>query len=215
MMVQAQQEEGKGSTMPTDPQHTPTITQPLSSQPHKKQISRKSKKQNTEVPQLSGFTDDAADENVPTHSNDPLLNTTGKEEIESFKKECHELERKRGQELPVLKRLRKVGRSARIESSKDEGLGDLEDASKQERKIADIKTLIEIKAAKPKVRGVMIQEPSESTTTTPAASKPSQDKAELEEEERLARQKEEEANIALIESWDNTQAMMDAHYQMA
>ncbi|GJY69950.1 putative ribonuclease H-like domain-containing protein [Tanacetum coccineum] len=37
-------------------------------------------------------------------------------------------------------------------------------------------TLIEIKAAKPKVRGVMIQEPSEFTTTTPAASKPSQDK---------------------------------------
>ncbi|GJR82548.1 hypothetical protein Tco_0153333 [Tanacetum coccineum] len=113
-------------------------------------------------------------------------------------------------------------------------------------------TLIEIKAAKPKVRGVMIQEPSEftttTTTTTPAASKPSQDKgkakmiesekplkkkdqimydqevalnlqaqlqAELEEEERLTRQKEEEANIALIESWDNTQAMMDADYQMA
>ncbi|GJW35130.1 hypothetical protein Tco_0058050 [Tanacetum coccineum] len=34
--------------------------------------------------------------------------------------------------------------------------------------------------------------------------------AELkEEEERLTRQKEEEANIALIESWDNTQAMME------
>ncbi|GJX60746.1 hypothetical protein Tco_0292136, partial [Tanacetum coccineum] len=102
-------------------------------------------------------------------------------------------------------------------------------------------TLIEIKAAKPKVRGVMIQEPSEftttTTTTTPAASKPSQDKgkakmiesekplkkkdqimydqevalnlqaqlqAELEEEERLTRQKEEEANIAFIESRDNT-----------
>ncbi|GKB18770.1 hypothetical protein Tco_0852693 [Tanacetum coccineum] len=29
--------------------------------------------------------------------------------------------------------------------------------------------------------------------------------AELEEEERLARKKEEEANIALLESWDNTQ----------
>ncbi|GKC52570.1 hypothetical protein Tco_1075315 [Tanacetum coccineum] len=113
-------------------------------------------------------------------------------------------------------------------------------------------TLIEIKAAKPKVKGVMIQEPSEFTTTTtittPAASKPSQDKgkekmtepekplkkkdqimydqevdlnlqaqlqAELEGEERLARQKEEEANIAIIKSWDNTQVMMDADYQMA
>ncbi|GJZ66041.1 hypothetical protein Tco_0622737 [Tanacetum coccineum] len=38
---------------------------------------------------------------------------------------------------------------------------------------------------------------------------------ELEEEERLARQKEEEANITLIESWDNTQAMMDADYELA
>ncbi|GKB04650.1 hypothetical protein Tco_0832845 [Tanacetum coccineum] len=38
---------------------------------------------------------------------------------------------------------------------------------------------------------------------------------ELEEEERLLRQKEEEANIALIESWDNTQAMMDAAFQLA
>ncbi|GJR06260.1 hypothetical protein Tco_0529244 [Tanacetum coccineum] len=39
--------------------------------------------------------------------------------------------------------------------------------------------------------------------------------AELIEEERLARQKEEEANIPLLESWDNTQAMMDADFQLA
>ncbi|GJR72899.1 hypothetical protein Tco_0085264 [Tanacetum coccineum] len=32
--------------------------------------------------------------------------------------------------------------------------------------------------------------------------------AELEEEERLTRQKKEEVNIALIKSWDNTQAMI-------
>nr|GEW71650.1 putative ribonuclease H-like domain-containing protein [Tanacetum cinerariifolium] len=38
--------------------------------------------------------------------------------------------------------------------------------------------------------------------------------AKLEEEKRLARQKEEETNIALIESWDNTQAMMDAYYEL-
>nr|GEY75603.1 hypothetical protein [Tanacetum cinerariifolium] len=39
--------------------------------------------------------------------------------------------------------------------------------------------------------------------------------AELEEEERLTSQKEKEANIALIESWDNIQAMMDADYELA
>ncbi|GJS15917.1 hypothetical protein Tco_0410389 [Tanacetum coccineum] len=35
---------------------------------------------------------------------------------------------------------------------------------------------------------------------------------ELEEKERISRLKEEEANIALLESWDNTQAMMDADF---
>ncbi|GKA83427.1 hypothetical protein Tco_0805022 [Tanacetum coccineum] len=36
--------------------------------------------------------------------------------------------------------------------------------------------------------------------------------AELEEEEMISRLKEEEANIALLESWDNTQAIMDADF---
>ncbi|GKB24676.1 hypothetical protein Tco_0864077 [Tanacetum coccineum] len=39
--------------------------------------------------------------------------------------------------------------------------------------------------------------------------------AELIEEERLARKKEEEANIALIKSWENTQAMMEADRLLA
>ncbi|GJT63173.1 putative ribonuclease H-like domain-containing protein [Tanacetum coccineum] len=39
--------------------------------------------------------------------------------------------------------------------------------------------------------------------------------AKLVEEERLARKKEEEANIALIESWDNTQAMMEVDRLLA
>ncbi|GJU87498.1 hypothetical protein Tco_1295044 [Tanacetum coccineum] len=39
--------------------------------------------------------------------------------------------------------------------------------------------------------------------------------AELIEEERIAKKKEEEANITLIESWDNTQAMMEADFKLA
>ncbi|GJU53077.1 hypothetical protein Tco_1226791 [Tanacetum coccineum] len=39
--------------------------------------------------------------------------------------------------------------------------------------------------------------------------------AKLMEEERLSRKQEEEANIALIESWDNTQAMMEANFELA
>ncbi|GJW86424.1 hypothetical protein Tco_0161764 [Tanacetum coccineum] len=98
---------------------------------------------------------------------------------------------------------------------------------------------------RPKVRGVVVQEPSEfkTTTSSPQASQPSKTKdkgkpimsepevplkkkdqvsldeemarnleaqlqAELIEEEKMARKKEEKANITLIESWQNTQAMM-------
>ncbi|GKA96145.1 hypothetical protein Tco_0818240 [Tanacetum coccineum] len=39
--------------------------------------------------------------------------------------------------------------------------------------------------------------------------------AELIEEERFARKKEEEAKIALIESWDNIQDMMEADFELA
>ncbi|GJZ69028.1 hypothetical protein Tco_0632578 [Tanacetum coccineum] len=172
MMVQAQEEMGEGSDMPTDPHHTPIITQPSTSQPQKKQKTRKSKKQNTEVPQLSDSTDDVADENVPRHSNNPLLNgedrlklnelmelytklsdrvldlehtkTTQALKIESLKRRVKKLKKKKRSRTPVLKRLRKVGRSTRIESSKDEGLGDQEDASKQGRKIDDIDKDVEV-----------------------------------------------------------------------
>ncbi|GKC10646.1 hypothetical protein Tco_1007428, partial [Tanacetum coccineum] len=48
MMVQAHKEMGEGSEIPTDPHHTPIITHPSSSQPQRKQKSRKSKKMNTE-----------------------------------------------------------------------------------------------------------------------------------------------------------------------
>ncbi|GJV76065.1 hypothetical protein Tco_1507649 [Tanacetum coccineum] len=102
-------------------------------------------------------------------------------------------------------------------------------------------TLIEIRSAKPKVKGVVIGEQSESTTRTRPQQLSSKDKgkaimeepekptkrkdqiihdeevaqklqAELKEEDRLVRQREEEANIV---AWDNVQAMIDADYQMA
>ncbi|GJW91073.1 hypothetical protein Tco_0168626 [Tanacetum coccineum] len=219
-------------------------------------------------------------ESVPTHPNDPLLSgedrlklnelmvlctslsqrvldlekikTSQAAEITELKERVKKLENKGGSRTHRLRRLYKVGRSTRVVSSKDEGLGDQEDASKQRRKIDEIdqdaevtlvdetqgryddnlmfdtgvldneqdmaekevdmaekdvstadlvtivgevvttanvvvstdevttnstittivdeltlaQTLIEIKAAKPKARGVIVQEPSEFTTTT-------------------------------------------------
>ncbi|GJZ78087.1 hypothetical protein Tco_0642759 [Tanacetum coccineum] len=87
---------------------------------------RKSKRKDIEIPQSSGPTEPIADEaaneeNVPTHSNDPLLS-----------------EKKGGSRTQKLKRQFKVGRFAQVVSSEDEGLGDQEDASKQGSKIDDI-----------------------------------------------------------------------------
>ncbi|GJT25135.1 retrovirus-related pol polyprotein from transposon TNT 1-94 [Tanacetum coccineum] len=71
-VVQAQQEQGEGSIMPTNPQHTPTITQPSISQPKMTQKPRKLKK-NTEVPQPSGSTKHVADEAVYKELDDSLV----------------------------------------------------------------------------------------------------------------------------------------------
>ncbi|GJV59313.1 putative ribonuclease H-like domain-containing protein [Tanacetum coccineum] len=102
---------------------------------------------------------------VPTHSNDPLLSgedilklyelmelctslsqrvldlenikTSQAAEIIELKKRVKKLEGKRKSKPPGMKRLFKIGRSAQVVSSEDEGLGAQEDASKHGRKIAD------------------------------------------------------------------------------
>ncbi|GJW24648.1 hypothetical protein Tco_0038459 [Tanacetum coccineum] len=209
------------SKLPTDPHHTPIITQPSSSQPQRKQKSRKSKKKNTEVPQPIGSTDNVQDENIPTTSNDSPAQCLGGSGgwHPNLGGKIGDIDAEREVEVEKVVSTAKVTTESATTTIVDE--------------LTLAHTLIEIKAAKPKVRGVMIQEPSEfttiTTTTTPAASKPLQEKVRNKmieserplkrrtrlEEERLTRQMEEEANIALIESWDNTQAMMDADYQMA
>ncbi|GKA78455.1 putative ribonuclease H-like domain-containing protein [Tanacetum coccineum] len=106
------------------------------------------------------------EEHVPAHSNDPLLSgedrlklnklmelctnlsqrvldlknikTSQAEEITKLTERIKNLKRRNKSRTPGLKRLRKVGRTARIESFKDEGLGDQKNASKQGRKIADL-----------------------------------------------------------------------------
>ncbi|GJU27599.1 hypothetical protein Tco_1166220 [Tanacetum coccineum] len=156
MMVQAQ-EEGEGSAMPTDPQHTPTITQSSTSQPQKKQPRRKQRKDT---------------EHVPTHSNDPLLSgedrlklnklmelctnlsqrvldlektkTSQAAEITELKEWVKRLEKKGRSRTHKLKRLRKIGRSTRVVSSEDVGLGDQEDASKQGKRINEIDHHVEV-----------------------------------------------------------------------
>ncbi|GJY27201.1 putative ribonuclease H-like domain-containing protein [Tanacetum coccineum] len=223
------------------------------------------------------------------------------QEITSLKKRVKKLEKKGGSRTHKLKRLYRVGRSARVVSFEEASLGDQEDASKQGRKIDDIdkdaeitlvdetqgrygdedmfrvndldgdevvvesevtdkagekrniveeavdvtdvvtipvsvatitnveltlaQTLAELKSARPKTKGVVMQEPNESTPIislqlpSQVKGQGSKDKAlriqaKFDEEDRLAREKAqqvEEANIA----WDDIQAKIDADYQLA
>nr|GEZ64905.1 hypothetical protein [Tanacetum cinerariifolium] len=119
MMVQPQEDMGEDSKIPTDSHHIPAVTQSsISSQLQQKHKSKKSKKRISQVPQLSDSTHDGADEDVTTTSNDPLLSD---EYVTTTSND------------PLLS-----GSSTRVESSKDAGLGDQEDASKQGRMIADL-----------------------------------------------------------------------------
>ncbi|GKD65604.1 hypothetical protein Tco_1307712 [Tanacetum coccineum] len=122
---------------------------------------------------IESITDEAAnEEHVPTHSNNPLLSgedrlklnelmelytklservldlentkTSQAAEITKLKERVKKLERRNKSRTPELKRLSKVGRSAQIISSEDEGLGDQEDASKQRRKIVDLDAYVDV-----------------------------------------------------------------------
>ncbi|GJR91194.1 putative ribonuclease H-like domain-containing protein [Tanacetum coccineum] len=99
MMVQAQEEMGEGSANPTDPHHTPIITQPSTSQPQKKQKPRKPKRKDTEISQSSGPTEPIADEAineeyVPTHSNDPLLSGEDSLKLNDLMEICTKLQQR-------------------------------------------------------------------------------------------------------------------------
>ncbi|GJX28360.1 hypothetical protein Tco_0236439 [Tanacetum coccineum] len=81
-------------------------------------------------------------------------------------------------------------------------------------------TLMKMRSEKSKVKGVVMKEPSETATRPivppqqhdPKDKGKAQVQAELEEEERLAREREEDAKIV---EWDNAQAMMDSDYELA
>ncbi|GKD19357.1 hypothetical protein Tco_1208515 [Tanacetum coccineum] len=142
-----------------------------------------------------------------------------------------------------MKRLYKVGLTARVESFGDEeDLG--EDASKYARRINSIDadediTLVNVQndadnemldvnvlngeevfvaGQNENVVEEVVNAAITPTTTTTISLQQSHDNAKFDEEERLAREKaekEKEANIALIEEWDDIQAKIDANYQLA
>ncbi|GJX18531.1 ribonuclease H-like domain-containing protein [Tanacetum coccineum] len=120
---------------------------------------RSPKEKDTQVPQFSVYSDpiNVADEAVneePSMKLKKLMDfctkfqqrvldsentkTAQAQEITSLKKRVKKLKKKGGSRTHKLKRLYRVGGSARVVSSEEASLGNQEDASKQERKIDDI-----------------------------------------------------------------------------
>ncbi|GKD41886.1 hypothetical protein Tco_1266531 [Tanacetum coccineum] len=150
-----QEETGEGSAMPTDPHHTPTIIQPQHLN-HKRLKNLGGQREKTlrfenvfklsNDPQLSrGNTLRSGEDSLIlkelmelcTNLQTSVLDlentkTTQAEEIVSLNRRVKKLEQKKRSRTHRLKRLYKVGLTARVESSRDEeSLG--EDASKQRR----------------------------------------------------------------------------------
>ncbi|GJX28139.1 retrovirus-related pol polyprotein from transposon TNT 1-94 [Tanacetum coccineum] len=195
--------------------------------------------------------------------------TTQQTEIASLKRRVKKLEKKNRSRTHRLKRLYKVGLTARVEPSDDEEILEQEDVVKEVVEVINTAKLI-IDAAQVSVVGDIVSAASAATivsaaTTTTATTvdditlaqalkemkstkpkmkrdkgkglwiepvKPMKKKdqirldeetalnlqAELDEEERLAREEAEKinkANIALIETWDDIQEKIDADHQLA
>nr|GEW22220.1 hypothetical protein [Tanacetum cinerariifolium] len=245
MVVQS--ELGKGSAMPTDPHHTPIILQSSSSQPQKTHKLKKPTRKVTQVPQPSDPIDHVVDEDVHKELGDSLVRvfTTAsslgvEQDIGNIAKTQSKATPNESSFHPRILKLEKTKTSQHNEIASlkrrvkklERGIGGEEvfAATGQNENVVNITTeeltlaqeLKALKTSKPKVKGLVIQEPGESTTTTSISSQQSQDKVakrlqdEFNEEERLARDKavkEQDANIALIEKWNDIQAKIDVDYQ--
>ncbi|GKB29178.1 putative ribonuclease H-like domain-containing protein [Tanacetum coccineum] len=155
MVVQAQEEWSERFSNANDPHYNPNY-QIFIISTSKETKSRRSKRKDTKVPQPSDPTNvvDEAVNEEPSMQLKELMDfctkfqqrvldlentkTAQAQEITSLKQRVNKLEKKGGSRTHKLRRLYKVGRSARVVSSDEACLGDQEDASKQGRKIDDI-----------------------------------------------------------------------------
>ncbi|GJZ83418.1 hypothetical protein Tco_0648591 [Tanacetum coccineum] len=208
-MLAQQADMGEGPGQPTNPQHTSTsvqpsneepITVPSLSQPKKTHRPRKAKRA-TEISQYSGPIPLVADETSSLTWR--TTKTAQAKKISSLKKRVKKLERKKKSKTPGMN-LFKIGtsrrRSLEVVSSPTADMEVNTDSALVTTGGVSVSTAEPIytdrmRSEKSKVKGVVMKEPTK-----------------LEEEERLAREREEDANIA---EWDNAQAMMDSDYELA
>nr|GFA17593.1 hypothetical protein [Tanacetum cinerariifolium] len=137
MMVQAQQEVDEGTKILIDTQQTPTIFETTTSQPQRKQKTKKPKRKSTELPQTSVPIEVVADRAVYKEMYDNYKDYSSIRDWK-LKKKAKKLEKKASKRTHKLKRLYKIGSSRGMESSDEASLGDQEDASKQRRIIDNL-----------------------------------------------------------------------------
>ncbi|GJU90043.1 putative ribonuclease H-like domain-containing protein [Tanacetum coccineum] len=203
------------------------------------------------------------EESVPTPSNDPQPSGEDSMQLTDLMVLCTRLQTHvldlekakdaQAKEIAALKKRNRDACGSKIDE-KDEQSTKLDDSTAGEavttasvedsaalttiEEITLAQTLIQIKAAKPKVvttaattttttrpkaKGVVVQElkvllkRKDQIAFDEQIARDIQAKldAELIEEQKLARKQEEEANIALIESWENTQAIMEVDRLLA
>ncbi|GKD16472.1 putative ribonuclease H-like domain-containing protein, partial [Tanacetum coccineum] len=158
MMVQANQEEGVDSDVPTDSQQIPITTQPSTSKPQKKQSRRKQRK-DIEVSQSSTSTEpmtekETNEEFVPTHSYDPSQSGEDRLQLHELMNLCTKLSDRvlalettkttQALEIASLKSMvKKLEKKASKRTHKFKRLY-REDASKQGRSIEDIDKDVEV-----------------------------------------------------------------------
>ncbi|GJS56836.1 retrovirus-related pol polyprotein from transposon TNT 1-94 [Tanacetum coccineum] len=133
MMVQANQEEGVDSGIPTVSQQTSITIQPSTSKPQKKQSRKKQKKTNA-VPHPSDSTTDVRnEESAPTHSNDLLLSGEDRLKLTDLMDMCTKLSERvldlehtktaKAQEIINLKvRVKKLEKRAGLRTHKSKRL---------------------------------------------------------------------------------------------
>ncbi|GJZ13999.1 hypothetical protein Tco_0549229 [Tanacetum coccineum] len=270
MMVQNQAEMGEGSAIPTDPHHTPTIIQPSTSQPQKKQRSRRPKRKDTEVPQPSGPTTNVVDEAVYKEMDDSLEKAATTATVLDAEQDRVNIDKDPVWDYKCQASPRMYSKFSNDPCSQRDLAGEEVFVAKQGVSDKDVnlsvdevtlaQALAALKSVKLQEKSNVIEEPSESITTTPtltttttattiivASTRPkakglvihedeqattptkkelirldeeiaSKLQAEFDEEVRLAREKaekEQEANVALTEEWDDIQAKIEADHELA
>ncbi|GKD29840.1 hypothetical protein Tco_1240618, partial [Tanacetum coccineum] len=139
MLVQDQARMGEGSEMLTDPHHTPTIIPSLTSQPQKKQRSRRPKRKDTEIPQSSVPSDNVIDEAVNEEMDGSLVRATTTAtglDAEQDRGGGPRRQETMGDTIAQIRRVLALEETKTTQAA-EISLGE-EDASKQGRKIVDI-----------------------------------------------------------------------------